>query len=89
MKRLLCYLKAIPFLLKSGVWCPHKYKEENKQKVIIIATDKGFRVSDNYEHNSNETVHPDATLVTSRCFCCGKEEYSWYVDFENIPVIKE
>lgn len=78
MKRIFCYLKAIPFFIKSGVWCPHIYHEESKENAIIISTDNGFRVSNNWLHDDNEMVHKNATLIRSKCIHCGKEELSWY-----------
>ena len=77
-RRIFCWIRAIPFFLKSDVWCPHVYKEECRENVIIISNDNGFRVSENYIHSHNETVHPKATLVRSRCSYCGKQELSWY-----------
>ncbi len=78
MKRIFCYLKAIPFFLKSGVWCPHVYHDESKETAIIISNDNGFRVSNNWLHGENERVHKNATLIRSKCIHCGKEELSWY-----------
>ena len=85
MKRIVCWIKAIPFFIKTGVWCPHIYIEEVYSEEIIISTDNSFRVSDNYLHTSDETVHPKATLITSKCACCGKEDYSWF-DKEPINI---
>ena len=78
MKKIFCYLKAIPFFLSSGVWCPHVYKEIGSKKGIVITTKNSFRISDNFLHNKNETVHPSAIIIRSRCTCCGCEELSWY-----------
>lgn len=78
IKRIFCWIKAIPFFFKSGVWCPHLYKEESRESVIIISSENSFRVSENYIHSHNETVHPKATLIKCRCAYCGKEELSWY-----------
>ena len=78
MKRIICCIKAIPFFLKSGIWCPHIYKEYSKENAIIISTDSSFRVSDSYLHANCETVHPKATLIKNRCICCGKEDWSWF-----------
>lgn len=85
MTRIICWARAIPFWVRSGIWCPHVYKEETREPAIIISTTNSFRVSDNYVHNPNETVHPKATLIKSKCVCCGKEERSWF-DGE-IPII--
>lgn len=78
MKRIFCYLKAIPFYIRSGVWCPHVYEEYDKYDGIVITTDHGFRVSDNLMHGKNEQIHPQATIIKSKCVCCGKEDLSWY-----------
>ena len=86
MKRIICWAKAIPFWIRSGVWCPHIYVEESREPAIIIANDKGFRVAQNYMHYHDETVYPKATLIRSRCECCGKEDLSW-IDGE-VEVIK-
>ncbi len=86
MKRLLCYLKAIPFFIKSGVWCPHVYKDEKREHTIIIATQNGFRVSKSMNHRIGETVHPNATLIKSKCIYCGKEDLSW---FDREPLLIE
>ena len=77
MCRIICWIKALPLFFKTGIWCPHIYKEETRSEEIIIATNKSFRVADNYLHTSNETVHPHATLITSKCICCGKTDFSW------------
>ena len=58
------------------MWCPHIYKEIGTDKGIVIATKNSFRISDNYLHNENETVHPRAIIIRSRCTCCGREELS-------------
>lgn len=78
MKQFICYLKAVPFYIKTGIWCPHIYKEDDKFNGIIIATNKSFRISNNYAHRKNEVVHPKATIIRSKCICCGKEYLSWY-----------
>ncbi len=78
MKKILCYLKAIPFFILSGVWCPHVYAEESRETGVVITTKTGFRVSDSLLHNTNETVHPKATILRSKCICCGHEDVSWY-----------
>lgn len=77
MKRIVCWLKAIPFWLRTGVWCPHVFIICESKPAIIIATDKSFRVSENYEHNENETVYPYATLMTWKCECCGTTTTDW------------
>ena len=73
-----CYIKAIIDFLKYGNFIPHRYKDVENKRTIIIATDDSFRTSDNFEHSADETVYPDALLVKSKCICCGKEMLSWY-----------
>lgn len=77
MKRLKCWLKAIPLWIKTGYFVPHLY-EATTESVIIIATGNGFRVSDNYEHTEGETVYAHAVLERCKCVFCGHEELSWY-----------
>ena len=77
MKRLICWFKAIPLWLRSGYFVPHLY-ESAFEDAIIIATEKGFRVSDNYKHTADETVYPNAVLERCRCIYCGHETQGWY-----------
>lgn len=84
MYRVVCWIKAIPFFIRSGIWCPHIYMEVKREKAIIIATSDSFRVSNNLLHNANEKVYPKATLITDRCVCCGKKNMSW---FDKEPMI--
>lgn len=83
MKKLVCYLKAIPFFIKSGIWCPHVYKEVGMDKGIVIARQNNFRISNNLIHNNGETVYPHATIIRNKCIYCGHEDLSWY---DNEPV---
>lgn len=78
MRRLFCWIKAIPFFVKSGFWCPHIYGETTEEPAIIISTENSFRISNSYEHQPNETVHKNAILMKSKCIYCGKEEICWY-----------
>lgn len=77
-KAILCYAKAIPFFFRTGLWCPHVYGEETKEQGIVITTNKSFRISNSLQHKENERVHTRATILRSRCTCCGKEDISWY-----------
>lgn len=79
LKRCLCIAKAVRDFFRHGVWIPHVYRD-TYEKAIIIATDHNFRVSENYEHTADETVHKDAYLIRSRCIYCGKEDLSWARD---------
>lgn len=78
MKRLWCCLRAIPYFLRSGIWCPHVYSDTDKSEGIVIASDNSFRVSNNYTHTDAERVYPKATIIRSKCIYCGKEDISWY-----------
>ena len=77
MKRLLCYIKAIPLWLRTGYFVPHLY-ETTTEDAIIIATENSFRVADNYNHSKEETVYPKAVLERYKCVFCGHEELAWY-----------
>lgn len=78
-----CYVKAFIEFLQYGVFVPHTYKDDSTEIATIIATDNGFRVSNSWAHQPDETVHPNALLVTSKCKCCGKKMYSWYRNPRN------
>lgn len=84
IKEIGCYIKAIPFWIRSHIWCPHIYGETEYTPAIIIASKNSFRISKDYKHNENEKVYPKATLITSKCICCGKKEISWY---DSEPII--
>jgi len=78
MKRILCWIKAIPLLLRCGVWAPHLYGYTTYERAIIVATDKSFRVAKDYKHEPGEKVYPDACLIKSQCVHCKHEDISWY-----------
>lgn len=78
MKSIICNLKAIPLWIKYGVWVPHLYEEVEETRGIVISTKDSFRISDNYVHDPDETVHMDATITKLRCCDCGKEIIIWY-----------
>ncbi len=83
MKRLLCYIKAIPLWLRSGYFVPHLY-ESTFEDAIIIATENGFRVADNYEHSKEETVYKNAVLEKCKCIYCGHKTLAWYASKEEV-----
>lgn len=85
MKRVICWFKSIPDWLATGIWSPHIYKEESSFNAIVISRKNGFRIANNYMHRDDEQVHPNATVVTIRCQCCGKTETGWYVG--EVPII--
>lgn len=84
MNRITCWINALPFFIRTGIWCPHIYKEEKIETAIVISTPDSFRISDNYQHLPNETVHKKATVTTCKCIYCGKESKSW---FDKEPMI--
>ena len=51
MKRLLCWIKAIPLWIRTGHFAPHLYEREYENR-IVIATERSFRLSDSLEHES-------------------------------------
>lgn len=66
--------------LRCGEFSSHIFKD-TFEPAIIIATDKNFRVSDTLRHSQEETVHPNACLIKSKCIYCGKEELSWHRNY--------
>lgn len=88
MKRIKCFLTAVYYFLKNGVWVQHVYDDyEILKDKIVIATDSSFRIADSYNHNINEVVYPHADVIKSRCVFCGKETVGWCGDVENIPTV--
>jgi len=83
MKRLICWIKAIPLWLRTGLFVPHLY-EATTEDAIIIATDNSFRVSDNYNHSDDEVVYPHAVLERCECVFCGHKTSSWYEGKEDV-----
>lgn len=77
MRRLICYMIFVFDWIRYGISVRHLYTEVSREPAIIIATDAGFRVSNNYEHSAEETVWPLACLIKSRCIRCGHEDLSW------------
>lgn len=84
MRKIGCYIKAIPLYIRTGVWSPHMYEEVSRDQKIVISTDHGFRISDNLTHAKHETVHPKAMVIKNKCRCCGHEDISWY---DRAPIV--
>lgn len=84
MKKIICWLKAIPLWVRTGLFVPHLY-EATYEDAIIIAKPDGFRVADNYEHSEEETVYPKAVLERCKCVFCGHEELAWYESRCEVP----
>lgn len=90
LKRIKCFSKSVVDYFKyGGAFIMHNFIEVERTPCIIIATDTSFRVSDNYQHDSNETVYKNATLIRSKCKYCDVEDLSWIDNTTEIPVIKE
>ena len=85
MKRIICWLEAIPYWLTTGIWMPHNYIEESNFNAIVISNKRGFRISNDYVHRENERVHPNATVIKIKCKCCVKTKTGWYVG--KVPII--
>ena len=85
MKRIICWLKAIPLLITTGIWFPHDFIEDSCFNAIVISNKHGFRISNDYTHREDERVHPNATVIKIKCKCCGKTETGWYVG--EVPII--
>lgn len=83
MKKLLCWLKAIPLWLRTGLFVPHLY-EATTEDAIIIAKPNSFRVADNYNHSEDEVVYKNAVLERCKCVFCGHETLSWYASKEEL-----
>lgn len=81
-KRIICYLKAIPFYLRTGEFIPHVFKD-TYERAIVITDGRTFRVSENLEHTAKEHVFPNGCLIRSRCKYCGAEDLSWYRDYDE------
>ena len=87
-KRIECFIRGIDCFIKHGAFVQHFYKEVEETPAIIIATENSFRVSDNYQHESSETVYPNATLVKCECIRCGHIMFEWKNNDKEIPIIK-
>ena len=88
MKKIICWLKAIPFYIRSGIWSPHAYDEVERHTGIVIAGDTYFRESNSFNHLNGEKMYQNATIVTSKCTRCGAMEKAWFNGREeDIPKI--
>ena len=86
MRKLICWIRAVPFFLRSGIWCPHTYKELERHSGIVIAGDTYFRESKGLQHRAGEQVYQNATIITNRCIRCGQTDTGWFNGSEdNIP----
>ena len=77
IRKLICWVKAIPLWFRCGEWVPHIYTCDY-EKVNIATGERHFRVTRGYEHAAGEKVYPDACLITYTCNHCGHKTYAWY-----------
>lgn len=80
--RFRCFFSGLTSFLKMGEWVSHLYMQAVIPS-IIISTDRGFRVSNSYEHKRGETVHPNGGLIIGKCIYCGKESKGWCHDYNK------
>ena len=83
VKKIKCYIKAVPFYLKSGLFIPHVYKDIEIKRTDIFCTNKGFRVANTLEHSLDEKLIKDVLVTKSKCIYCGNIEMSWCWNKEN------
>lgn len=85
-KRIECFIRGVIGYIRHGAFVQHLY-EETREPAIIIATENSFRVSDNFQHEPNETVYKNATLINLKCIRCGHTISEWEDNDEKIPII--
>ena len=76
-KEIVCYIKAIPFFIRTGNFVPHIFQEVESHDGIVVFTDNSFRESQDCCHGYNEGVSIDSKITTYKCKNCGKIEKSW------------
>lgn len=77
-----CLMISIVDFFKTGVFVRHLF-EQTMEEAIIVADNHHFRVSKNYIHAPGEEVYRNAGLIRSKCKYCGKEELSWFPDWNQ------
>ena len=89
MKKIICWIKAIPLWLRCNAWVPHLYIEDGRKASIVAAGDAYFRETTSLEHLPGEQIYQKATIVTDRCKVCGKKIKTWYAGEESeIPILE-
>lgn len=84
-KKLICYIKAIPYWFLTGNFIPHIFEEIERREGTIISTDTSFRESNSYQHTIEETVHKNCVIFVSECKFCGELDLSWYDKDQSDP----
>lgn len=77
MKQLICYIKAIPFYLRTGEFIPHIFKDSKTYTSDIFVTENDFRLAETYTHLPQEKLIKNATIYESECKYCGKKIMAW------------
>jgi len=77
IKKIFCYLKAIPFWFVSGIFCPHVFVNIDNFVRNVIATENSFRISDSFEHSEDERVYKSAIVSVAKCKHCGEISMAW------------
>lgn len=77
-----CFFRGLWSFITIGEWVSHLYIQAVRP-AIIISTKTGFRVSDNYVHSAEETVHPNGGFIIGQCIYCGKVCKAWCHDFDE------
>ena len=85
LKKIKCYLKAIPFFVKMkfdrDCFIPHMVVEveERTENIFLDEKKKKFRIAYNYSHTIDEKFYKNATVMISRCKYCG----TFFADFKT------
>lgn len=77
-----CFFSGLWSFITTGQWISHVYVQAVRP-AIIISNARGFRVSDNYVHSAEETVHPNGGYIVGQCIYCGKVCKAWCHDFDE------
>ena len=79
IKTIKCFLKAIPFFLRTRIWASHFWVEKETYPAIDVwVSDKNFRIRENgYEHYPWEHLERNVTLHGLECKRCGKRMMTW------------
>lgn len=71
MLRVICWFKAIPNFIKTGIWNPHVYKHVETVTGNLIISKDGMRLVNNYLHDTDESLIQNITVISYRCKCGG------------------
>ena len=86
-RELICWLKAIPFFFTDGMFIPHVFETQREFKGDIFVTKRGFRIlekGESLEHEPGEELVRNVTVIESKCKYCGKLDYAWFRNEEDI-----